>query len=297
MNSKIVIGIVVVIVIVGIIMNYHIFDDTKDSTNSFNITPFLIKVGGEGEPIFVKSASTIFDVFVYSLEKNMEKSTPDFPIYSEAYLFYNPENSNLYEQLSVNDELQKTVVVAPIFTKTAYGDEGFYDYYTNQCDESCIDSIPIRYELPMVYTSSVNAIKALTMLGYFIITDIEIEKDPNILKKYDKVIILHNEYVTQNEFDAITNHPKVLYLYPNALYAKIKYDPQKNSITLIRGHGYPNSDISNGFDWKFDNSPLEYDFNCKDWKFYEIENGAMLNCYPESLIVDNKELLMAIKEY
>jgi len=297
LNSKIVIGIVVVIVIVGVIMNYHIFDDTKDSTNSFNITPFLIKVGGEGEPIFVKSASTIFDVFVYSLEKNMEKSTPDFPIYSEAYLFYNPENSNLYEQLSVNDELQKTVVVAPIFTKTAYGDEGFYDYYTNQCDESCIDSIPIRYELPMVYTSSVNAIKALTMLGYFIITDIEIEKDPNILKKYDKVIILHNEYVTQNEFDAITNHPKVLYLYPNALYAKIKYDPQKNSITLIRGHGYPNSDISNGFDWKFDNSPLEYDFNCKDWKFYEIENGAMLNCYPESLIVDNKELLMAIKEY
>jgi len=286
-----------VIVIIGVIINYNIFDDTKDSTNSFNITPFLIKVRGEGQPIFSGGISTIFDVYVYSLEKNMEESTPDSPVYSEAYLHYNPENSNLYEQLSVNDELQKTVVVAPIFTKTAYGSEGFYDYYTNQCDESCIDSIPIRYELPMAYTSSVNAIKVLTMLGYLIITDIEIEKDPNILKKFDNVIILHNEYVTQNEFDAITNHPNVLYLYPNALYAKIKYDPQKNTITLIRGHGYPDSDIKNGFDWKFDNTPLEYDFGCQDWKFYETDNGAMLNCFPEMLIVHDKEFLMAIKEF
>jgi len=286
-----------VIVIIGVIINYNIFDDTKDSTNSFNITPFLIKVRGEGQPLFSEGLSTIFNVYVYSLEKEPEKSTPDLPIYSEGYLHYNPENSNLYEQLRVNDELQKTVVVAPIFTKTAYGSEGFYDYYKNQCDESCIDSIPIRYELPMTGTSSVNTIKVLTMLGYFIITDIEIEKDPNILKKFDKVIILHNEYVTQNEFDAITNHPKVLYLYPNALYAKIKYDPQKNTITLIRGHGYPSSEIKNGFDWKFDNTPLEYDFGCQDWKFYEIENGVMLNCYPSSLIVKNKEFLMAIKEF
>jgi len=288
---------VVIIVIIGVIVNFNSFNITQDSTNTFNITPFLIKTEGEGQPILVRDSSTVFNVYVYSLEKNLEKSTPDFTIYSEQYLHFNPENSDLYEQLSVNDELQKTVVVAPIFTKTAYANPGFYDYYTNQCDESCIDSIPIRYELPMAYTSSVSAIKVLTMLGYTIITDIEIEKDPNILKKFDKVIILHNEYVTQNEFDAITNHPKVLYLYPNALYAKIKYDPQKNTITLIRGHGYPSSEIKNGFDWKFDNTPLEYDFGCQDWKFYEIENGVMLNCYPSSLIVKNKEFLMAIKEF
>jgi len=299
MNSKIVIGIgiVIVIVIIGVNVNYNIFNDTQDSTNTFTMTPFLIKVEGEGQPIFVRGASTIFDVYVYSLEKVIEKSTPDFPIYSESYLYFNPENSDLYEQLSVKDEFTKTVVIAPIFTKTAYGSQGFYDYYTNHCDESCIDSIPIRNELPMAYTSSVGAIKVLTMLGYPIITDIEIEKDPNILKKFDKVIILHNEYVTQNEFDAITNHPKVLFLYPNALYAKIQYDPQKNTISLVRGHGYPHAEIKNGFGWKFDNSALEYDFGCKDWKFYEIENGAMLNCFPESLIIKDKELLMAIKDF
>jgi len=129
------------------------------------------------------------------------------------------------------------------------------------------------------------------------ITDIEIEKDSNILKNFDKVILLHNEYVTQKEFEAITNHPKVLYLYPNSLYAKIEYNHQNNTITLIRGHGYPNSNIKNGFDWKFDNSQFEYDINCQEWKFYEIENGMMLNCYPESRIVKDKDLLMAIKEF
>ena len=294
MNFKIIAGIMVAIIIISVV---YIFNQPQDSTNTFNVTPFLIKTQGEGEPIFVRGASTIFDVYVYSKEKNIEKSTPDNPIYLEQYLYTNPDNSALYEQLGWNSGLQKTVVVVPIFTKTAYGYSGFYDYYTNQCDTRCINSIPIQYELPMGYTSSTNAIKVLSALDYPMITDIEIEKDPNILKKFDKVILLHNEYVTQKEFEAITNHPKVLYLYPNSLYAKIEYNYQNNTITLIRGHGYPNSDIKNGFDWKFDNSQLEYDFNCQEWKFYEIENGAMLNCYPESRIIKDKDLLMAIKEF
>ena len=66
-----------------------------------------------------------------------------------------------------------------------------------------------------------------------------IDKNPDMLKKYDKVIMLHNEYVTRNMFDAITNHPNVIYLYPNALYAEIEVDYENNLMTLIRGHGYP----------------------------------------------------------
>jgi len=294
-NLKIIFGIVVGIVI--IIISTYIFNQPQDSTNTFNVTPFLIKTQGEGEPIFVRGASTIFDVYVYSGEKNIEKSTLDNPIYFEQYLYLNPDNSVLYEQLGWNSKLLKTVVVVPVFTKTAYGHPGFYDYYTNQCDNRCINSISIKPDLPMAYTSSASAIKVLSILGYPMITDIEIEKDSNILKNFDKVILLHNEYVTQKEFEAITNHPKVLYLYPNSLYAKIEYNHQNNTITLIRGHGYPNSNIKNGFDWKFDNSQFEYDINCQEWKFYEIENGMMLNCYPESRIVKDKDLLMAIKEF
>ena len=61
-------------VIIGVSITFNIFNNTQDSTNTCTITPFLIKVEGEGQPIFVRGASTIFDVYVYSLEKEPEKS-------------------------------------------------------------------------------------------------------------------------------------------------------------------------------------------------------------------------------
>jgi hypothetical protein len=69
--------------------------------------------------------------------------------------------------------------------------------------------------------------------------------------------MLHKE-----EFNAITNHPHVVYLYPNSLYAKVSIDYWNNTTTLIRGHGYPDKTLGNGFGWKFDNSKFEYDREC-----------------------------------
>jgi hypothetical protein len=117
------------------------------------------------------------------------------------------------------------------------------------------------------------------------------------LEKYDEVILLHNEYVTQREFDAITKHPQVLYLYPNALYAKVSINYWNDTVTLVRGHGYPNSTIGNGFGWKFDNSKLEYDRGCENWNFHKIYNGIMLNCYPEGRLDFDIGLLQAIKDF
>ena len=138
--------------------------------------------------------------------------------------------------------------------------------------------------------------RVLETLGYKTITDIDLDKNPNILKEFDTVILLHNEYVTQSMFNAIINHPHVIYLYPNALYAEIEVDYKNNEITLIRGHGYPESTIGNGFDWEYENThPYEYDENCFDWEFYRIPNGEMLNCYPEKVLISNIELLKEIK--
>ncbi len=89
-----------------------------------------------------------------------------------------------------------------------------------------------------------------------------------------------------------------MYLYPNALYAEVNYDLESDTISLIKGHGYPELEISNGFEWEFDNThPYEYDTNCENWKFYEIKNGLMLNCYPEEKIWQDELLLKAIKEF
>ena len=107
--------------------------------------------------------------------------------------------------------------------------------------------------------------------------------------------MLHNEYVTKREFEAIINHPNVIYLYPNSLYAQIEFNEDNNTITLLRGHSYPEKNIANGFGWEYDNThPYEFDRNCYSWKFYEINNGFMLNCYPEKLIIIEPKLLLEI---
>ena len=98
-------------------------------------------------------------------------------------------------------------------------------------------------------------------------------------------------------FDSITEHPNVVYLYPNALYAEVEIDYESNTMTLIRGHDYPpENPVSNGFDWKHDNSIYEYDFECGDWKFEKISNGYMLDCYPEYAVYSDELLLRTLNE-
>jgi len=107
--------------------------------------------------------------------------------------------------------------------------------------------------------------------------------------------MLHNEYVTRVMFDAITNHPNVFYLYPNALYAEIEVNYMDETITQIRGHNYPEPGITNGFDWELDNThPYEFDSVCLDMDIYKIENGWMTNCYPENLFLQNTEQLFKL---
>ena len=208
-----------------------------------------------------------------------------------------PELSDTYQEIGILNEKQSVVVVIPIFTLSAYGEPGFYTYYRGECNTSCLTT-QIEYTKPLGYTASDIAVKVLKLLGYPTITDIDIDKDPNILKNYEKLIILHSEYVTKKEFDAIANHPKVVYLYPNALFAEISVNYDDDTITLIRGHGYPEKNINNGFDWEFENTrPYEFDDKCENWQFYEIKNGIMLNCYPENVIYKDKEMLKAIKDY
>ncbi|HET6457486.1 MAG TPA: hypothetical protein VFG24_01235, partial [Nitrosopumilaceae archaeon] len=191
---------------------------------------------------------------------------------------------------------QNIVFVQPIFTQAAYSDNGFYYYYTEKCDSKCLTvHIPFYYTGSFVSGGASNSV--LLNQNFSHITDVDIDKNPQILKKYDKVILLHNEYVTRNEFNAITQHPHVIYLYPNTLFAEVKANYDNNTITLVRGHGYPNDGIQNGFDWKFDNTKFERDVTCFNWRFYDIDNnGKMLSCYPEKKIYFDQSLLQAITD-
>ena len=215
-------------------------------------------------------------------------------VWETLLLGLNPNKLDMYNTVAVWNDPQKTVVVYPYFTSVAYAEPGFYTYYAGGCD-NCTTT---KFAPPLpLYTSSGMGHQALTLLGYTSITDVEIDKNPGILQQYDKVIMLHNEYVTRTMFDAITSHPNVIYLYPNALYAEIEVNYIDETITLIRGHNYPESEIANGFDWEFDNThPYEFDSKCQTIDIYKIKNGWMTTCYPENVFLrDSQQLFDLLK--
>jgi len=213
-------------------------------------------------------------------------------IWRSLSLALNPNKMDMYNEVAVWNDPQKTVVVYPFLTYSAYNEPGFYDYYSGKCNDCTTTKIT---QPTVLYTSSGIGHQALTILGYPSIPDIEIDKNPSILQQFDKVIMLHSEYVTRTMFDAITNHPNVFYLYPNALYAEIEVNYMDETITLIRGHNYPEPGITNGFDWELDNThPYEFDSVCLDMEIYKIKNGWMTNCYPENLFLQNTEQLFKL---
>lgn len=244
------------------------FDEMIDITNTGN---FLFKV-------YAKK-----DVFTYV---DGEKT------WGSVTLQLDSSKSDLYKEIGNLDDSKNIAIIVPVFTASAYREPGFYTYYRGECDDSCLT---VKLTDDFTWHSSDVAIQIFKLLGYTLLTDLDVHKNPTILEQFDKIVVLHNEYVTKKEFDAITNHKHVIYLYPNALYAEVTVNAD-DSITLARGHNYPTPDIKNGFDWIHDNSSLEYDYECANMIFSRISNGFMLNCYPENEIAQNPDLLQKIKE-
>ena len=199
------------------------------------------------------------------------------------------------EPISIIDKLKFTdksvLVVAPLLTANAYRYQGFYDTFRGDCDESCL-SLQLDTKIRFGYTSSNNALVYFINLGIPIIDDYTASLNPEILDEYEKIIMLHNEYVTIEFYEAIINHPNVYFMYPNALYAEIEL--VDGVMTLIRGHDFPpGAELceGNGFCWEFENTrPDEYDLECIDFEWRQIDNGYQLNCYPEVVIFEKPEI-------
>ena len=213
-----------------------------------------------------------------------------------ARLILNPNNApQIIDHLKPNPG---TVVIFPTFTAAAYFPNGFYNYYYGSCDQSCVNNISFEHFYFDYNESGVTA-QILYHLGYDFLTDDEVDKNPELLETYETVILLHNEYVTKKEFDAITSHPNLIFLHPNALYAEINVNHETKTMTLIRGHDYPpENPVANGFDYEIEKKFHKFEQNaaCMDWEFVKIPNGFHLNCYPESIIRENLDILQKIKE-
>lgn len=290
MNYQIIIIIVAIVIGVGaVLIQFDVINTNQENDLEYSGKFFNFNIETKNADLIELNIDSIFKIGGVKDEYIIDGS---FQKYGRLYFELDPNNQSLYDELKNTDE--KTVVIFPIFTAVAYNDPGFYNYYRNECDSQCL-TVPIKPILRAEIGG--NGAQILKLLNYNFLSDIDIDKNPKILDNFDKVILLHNEYVTKKQFDAITSHPNVIYLYPNALHAEIEVDYDQNTITLIRGHGYPDKEIDNGFDWEFDNTrPYEFDLDCDNWEFYEIDNGKMLNCFPERQLYEDKSLLKALKE-
>ena len=290
----IIIPIVILIIIIAVYFTISSNENMEVSKNE----PIL--QSSDSQKLIQTNVKSLFKVMAY--ENDFEIINGE-KIWRDVFYELDESNTRIYDDLR-NDK--KTAVVFPIFTAAAYSEPGFYTFYRGECDrefhgtlfrdDDCL-TVKLEDEYNPLFTSSANGLQVLNLLDYEIITDISIHQNPEILSTYEKIILLHNEYVTSIEFDAILSHPNVIYLYPNALYAEVNFDEELWEISLVRGHNYPEITIRNGFDWKFDNSIEEYDVTCEDMKFSKIDNGWMLNCYPENVLHKSKELLKQIKEF
>tara|TARA_B110001454_G_scaffold34729_1_gene34195 strand:- start:652 stop:1539 length:888 start_codon:yes stop_codon:yes gene_type:complete len=294
--NRILIIIPIVILIIGIGSYFGMQSDENIEISQIEQRTELME-----SPVLIQTnVKSLFKVMAYENDFEMIDGEK---IWRNVYYELDESKLDTYQDLK-NDK--KSAVVFPIFTAAAYSEPGFYTFYRGECDgefhgmlfrdEDCL-TIKINEEYSPSFTSSGDGLQVLNLLNYDIITDITIHQNPEILSSYEKIILLHNEYVTSVEFDAIISHPNVIYLYPNALYAEIDFDEELWEISLVRGHNYPEITIRNGFDWRFDNSLDEYDVACNNMKFSKIDNGWMLNCYPENILHKSKQLLKQIRDF
>ena len=226
------------------------------------------------------------------------------------------EITNIHQQIM--NENKKTAVVFPTITLHAYTDECIWDYYELLSDDcqtiqlaDSIDSNNLSTNIwkmnfmqsldpHFLFNTSFYSFQILQYLNYEMLSDLEIERTPDILEKYDKIIVLHNKYVTENIFNAITNHPKVIYLHPGSLSEEVEIDFDKNLITVLSPIKYPEEkNYRNDFLWEYDNTHRAFEL-CdliSDPKFEMVSNGIMINCFPEGMISSYVELLKIIKDY
>lgn len=71
------------------------------------------------------------------------------------------------------------------------------------------------------------------------------------IDKYDILVLGHQEYVTQREYDNlkhfVENGGTLILIDGNVFYAQVSYDRHHHSITLVKGHGWAYNGITT---WK-----------------------------------------------
>ncbi len=157
-------------------------------------------------------------------------------------------------------------LIKPTFTAAAY-DNAFYKFFllfahtlpgTNVTTHLDLLSNKIPKQLtPSASSLSMSFLphylkKLLPQSNINVLTDADVDNGSPIFMKngitnninniYDILIIGHQEYVTQREYDNlkqfVANGGILIVLDGNVFYAQVKYDRNTDLVTLVKGHGW-----------------------------------------------------------
>jgi hypothetical protein len=167
----------------------------------------------------------------------------------------------------------RIALVEPTFTAAAYNNSFyvFYEKYSHVTanmnitnDLSLLSSKVINYPTITPTTKVHSAFAMLSLLKSFklmspdsnitVLTDAYVDNG-SIFKNrggernvdtnnnaYDVIILGHQEYVTQQEYNYlknfVSNGGTMFLLDGNVFYAQVKFDHNTNTVTLVKGHGW-----------------------------------------------------------
>ena len=191
--------------------------------------------------------------------------------------YYYPDNNIIYKDTtnslypSNKTDSIKIALVDSTFTNAAY-DNAFYIFYhlyenfsssqnitkylnllTSKIDKD-ITSESTEQLTPFEYLTTINPIiylknhisNLIPNANVTLTTDVDIDNGSifynniNTINKYNVLILGHQEYVTQREYDYlkqfVANGGILILPYANTFYAEVKYNNKNNTISLVKGH-------------------------------------------------------------
>lgn len=205
------------------------------------------------------TTSTIPNQTIYSNNVNQIGKNASQYVFSENKSeIHSPENNSH----TLEFEKSKIALVKPTFTDAAYHTNAFYYFY--KMYKNVPENTNVTTNLNM-FTSNLSSKQEGHVLNVYAMLDliknlkwitnnsnITILSDQEVDSKliftkngsnlYDIIILGHQEYVTQDEYDNlkkfVSNGGTMILLDGNAFYAQVKHDTSTNQITLVKGHGW-----------------------------------------------------------
>ncbi len=157
---------------------------------------------------------------------------------------------------TLNTSKQRIAFVEPIFTEGAYN-HAFYDFYSKYksipvdqlvtTDLNLLTAQIPRDEYREYWNQFVDKVKKYAPdSSIYNITDGDIDQgiifDKNGKNNFNVLFLFHSEYVTQTEYNNLKNFVynggTLVAIDGNIFYAQVKYDKERCTVTLMRGHDW-----------------------------------------------------------